>query len=658
MPTPSLNQLPKFTPPAAPPALSPPAKSEPAPPSPIESSFVTSEVPAAPSRSLEQFGYNLFEQPSSTFAPVTDVPVGPDYVLGPGDTLIINVWGLIEQSMEETLDREGKIFLPKVGPVSLWGLTIQEAKALIQQQLSRYFSKFQLSISMGSLRTIKVFVLGEAVQPGAYEMSALSTVSNALFAAGGPTKIGTLRRIRHLRNNQLIGEVDFYDLLLRGDKSHDVRVESGDVIFIPTIGPTVGITGNVKRPAIYEMIFSEGLGDLIRMAGGIMPTAYLERVQIERVKNHQEKVLIDLDLSQTSGPTFPETPLQDGDLVKVFAIHGRIKDVVSLVGSVRHPGDYEYKDGMRVIALLPDPELLPESYLDRAEVIRLRTDFTNEVIPFSIRKLKAGEADQDIPLKAGDRVVVSTEKRKAGSVTLSGEVLRAGTYTLTPGERLSSVIRRAGGYTSNAYLPGALFIRKTVREREETELNTFMKLQEERLLAESSAIAAGGGGAGAVSEQQALAERRDLLKVIASKVSLGRVVVHLDQPDKLEGTTSDTILEDGDSLHIPSPPSSVVVLGSVRNSTGILYREGADVSYYINQAGGPTEQANPKAIYVIKADGSALPDISMRTPLDRGDAVIVPISTEAKYRALPLWRDVATILGQFAITIAAIHVIF
>jgi|SRR5579863_55583 len=632
--------------------------------SPIERSFSTPVSPAgqvaselALPRSLKQFGYNLFYSPATTFAPVLDVPVGPDYVLGPGDTLVVNVWGFLEQSLQVTLDREGKIFLPKVGPVSLWGLSLQEAKLLIEQQLSRSFSKFQVSISMGALRTIKVFVLGEAVQPGAYELSALSTLSNALFVAGGPSKIGTMRHIQHFRNNKNIGELDLYDLIIRGDKTKDARVESGDVVLIPPIGPVVGITGNVKRPGIYELSGPESLNVLIQMAGGTTPLAYLERVQVERVKNHQERVLLDFDLIHPPPASdLSQATLQDGDLVKILAIHGRLMDAVYLEGVVRHPGEYAFAEGMRISQLVTDQELLPESYLDRAELVRIKPDLTTEVLSFSIRKIQQGQTDQDLQLSPGDRVVVSSEFRKSGTVTLSGEVLRPGNYTLSPGERLSSVLRRAGGYTKNAYLPAALFFRKSVMEKEDKELSVFAKSQEERLISESVALSAGGVAAADAAAE--LGQRRELLKVIASKVTLGRIVVHLDQPDRMEGTQNDIILEDGDTLGVPPPPSAVVVLGSVRNSTGILYQEGATVEYYLNRAGGPTEDANSKGIYVIKADGSALTDLSLRAHLDRGDTVVVPVSTEAKYRPLPLWRDVATIIGQFAITIAAMKVVF
>jgi protein involved in polysaccharide export with SLBB domain len=646
--SPSLGPLPQYGRPSM------MAPERPAGPSSIETSFAKTETPHIPTRSLTQYGYNLFSLPAGTFAPLVNAPVGPDYVLGPGDTLIINIWGMVEYNLQLTIDREGKVYLPKAGPVSLWGLTLADAKELIHQQISHVITQFHLSVSMGMLRTIRVFVLGETAFPGAYEISSVSTISNALFMAGGPTKVGTLRHIQHFRKNQKLGEIDLYDFLLKGDKSHDARIESGDVIFIPPIGQAVGITGNVKRPAIYELANSETVSDLISLAGGITPLAYLEKIQIERIKEHREKILMDLNFREA----FPQ-PLQDGDLVKVFAIHGRIKDTVSLEGFVQHPGEYAYKPGIRISDLLTDEELLPESYLNRAEVVRLRPDFTNEILPFSIEKIKTDDPNQNLSLLPGDRIVISSEIRKRPSVTLAGEVVRPGSYAIASGEKLSSVIRRAGGFSQSAYLQGAVFTRKKVAEREEIELTSFVKVQETHLLAESSALAAGGiSQQDAVAEQASLNQRRELLKLLSSKVTLGRVVVHLDQPEKLEGSPDNLSLEDGDTLSVPSTPTSVVVLGSVRNATGILYKEGTNVDYYLRHAGGASEEANPKGLYLIKADGSAEGDISMRTPMDRGDTLVVPISTDPKYRPISFWRDFATILGQFGLTLAAIKVIF
>jgi len=218
----------------------------------IESVF-SEELPQAISKDLEQFGYNLFRAAVSTFAPVTDVPVGPDYVIGPGDRFDVTLWGRIEGSYAAEVDRNGEITLPKVGTLKVWGLTFSELKDYLLSEFSKHYKGFYMNVVMGELRTIRVYVVGEVVTPGSYTLSSLSSVYNALFAAGGPSKRGTLRNIQLIRNGKILRSIDLYDFLLRGDKSQDERVQSGDTIFVPIIGPVVGIAGNVMRPAIYEI---------------------------------------------------------------------------------------------------------------------------------------------------------------------------------------------------------------------------------------------------------------------------------------------------------------------------------------------------------------------------------------------------------------------
>src|SRR3989454_11538795 len=201
---------------------------------------------------LRQYGYSMFAANVSTFAPVDDIPVGPDYVLGPGDDLSINVWGAVDSTLIRTVDRNGRIVLPKVGDLRIWGLTFSQADRLIRDELARYFRGFQASVTMGRLRTVSVHVVGEVCQPGVYTLSSLSTVTNALYSAGGPTKLGSLREVRLLRSNVQVARIDLYDFLQRGDRTRDYRLESGDTIFVPTVGDVVAVAGEVKRPAIFQ----------------------------------------------------------------------------------------------------------------------------------------------------------------------------------------------------------------------------------------------------------------------------------------------------------------------------------------------------------------------------------------------------------------------
>src|SRR5207247_6027531 len=244
---------------------------------------------------LRQYGYAMFASNVSTFAPVDDIPVGPDYVLGPGEDVTINVWGAVDSTLVRTVDRNGRIVLPEAGGLRIWGLTFGQADRLIRDELARYFRGFQASVMMGRLRTVSVYVVGDVCQPGVYTLSSLSTVTNALFSAGGPTKLGSLRELRLIRGGHQVAKLDFYDFLQRGDRARDYRLESGDTIFVPPLGDVVAVAGEVKRPAIYEIRSDTRLADVGSLAGGVTPTSYLKRVQVVRALPSSERMPVDGD---------------------------------------------------------------------------------------------------------------------------------------------------------------------------------------------------------------------------------------------------------------------------------------------------------------------------------------------------------------------------
>jgi polysaccharide export outer membrane protein len=616
---------------------------------------------------LRQFGYDLFRTVPSTFAPVSDVPVGGDYVLGPGDTLQVYLWGMVDNVLTLPVNQRGEIFLPKVGAFPVRGMPLGEVRRLIQEQLSRQFSGFRMSLSLSELRSLQIYVVGEVARPGVYTVSSLSTLTNTLFAAGGPTKLGSLRNIQLIRNNRTVTTFDLYDFLLRGERTHDLRVESGDTIFVPPIGPVVAITGNIKRPAIYELKGATRVHDLLeRMAGGITPTGYLQRVQVERVKAHEEKVVLDFNLAAFYRDRDPKANflLEEGDLIRIFPIDPKVYNAITLEGFVRRPGEYEFKAGMRLSEFVRPVEVLPEAYLDRVEVIRTKPDFTREVVAANLRKLWQGDQSQDITLNAKDRIVVTSETRPAGAVSLRGEVKRPGIYPIVQGERLSSVLKRAGGFTTDAYLKGALFIREQLRRQQQEELDRFINAQEEALLQEAARSAAGslelasGGREEAAVQQQTIQQRRQLLEVLKTKVVLGRMVVKLDELDRFEGSPSDITLEEGDTLTIPKQPSSVLVIGSVRNPTAVVYESGRDVEYYLNRAGGLNKDADKGELHIVKADGSAMAGFLKLRKIEPGDIIVVPPKVEPKVRTLPVVKDLATILGQFALTAGVLGALF
>jgi len=609
---------------------------------------------------LRQYGYSMFAATVSTFAPVDDIPVGPDYVLGPGDDLTINVWGAVDSTLVRTVDRNGRIVLPKVGDLRIWGLTFSQADRLIRDELARFFRGFQTSVTMGRLRTVSVHVVGEVCQPGVYTLSSLSTVTNALFSAGGPTKLGSLREVRLLRSNVQVARVDLYDFLQRGDRTRDYRLESGDTIFVPTVGDVVAVAGEVKRPAIYEVQTGTRLADVVTLAGGVTPTSYLKRVQIVRALPNAERATLDVDLTghYLKGDEASNPLINAGDLVLIHPADPRVYNIVKVDGAVRYPGAYELKPMMRIGQLLPADRLLPEAYTERVEVARRRPDLTMEVLSVDLKKAWSGDPSNDLLLKPLDEVTVRTELKSARTMILGGQVVRPGVYTIAEGEKLSSVLERAGGFTDRAFLKGAAFTRASLRRIEQEQLDAFLKTQEQRMLSSASTVIVGAEKEEVAAQQQALQARREALRLLASKVVVGRMVVHLDRPDRLKGSENDVVVVDGDTLNVPEPPDSVLVIGAVRNSTSVQHKEGAGVDYYINRVGGYSKEADKKEAHIVKADGSAISSFTNIRTVEPGDTVIVPPKEEEKIRTLPTVRDIAQTIGAALLGIAALAVLF
>src|SRR5438445_4353003 len=268
----------------------------------IEEGFSRFSVLQGITYRLKQFGYNFFDFPVSTFAPVMDVPVGRAYVIGPDDTLSISIWNVPDVKFNKTyivpVGRDGTIFVPNVGTIPLAGQTFSEANRLIMARLGNLLKRFEAHVSMARLRTIKVYVVGEVVRPGAYELSSLAAASNAIYAACGPSNSGSLRQIRVVREAKVVAELDFYDFLLKGDRSKDVRLHSGDAILIPPIAKVAAIGGPVRRPAIYELTGKTTLAELIELAGGLAPTADRRSCHIFRIQAGQNRVILDVDLEK------------------------------------------------------------------------------------------------------------------------------------------------------------------------------------------------------------------------------------------------------------------------------------------------------------------------------------------------------------------------
>lgn len=639
------------------------------PPSPLEElsefeQYVSKKRPLEISTDIKQFGYDLFRQPPSTFAPVERVPVGPEYVIGPGDEIRITVWGKIDGQWSVVVDRDGKISIPKIGVLGVSGLTFQELKELLYKEFSKYYTGFEMNISMGQLRTIRVYVVGNARRPGAYTVSSLSTLVNALFEAGGPSKTGTMRDIQVKRNGKTIVHFDMYDLLLKGDKTKDIRLMPEDVVFIPQVGPLVGIAGSVKRPAIYELKEETTLFQLVEMSGGLSDIAFLKRVQIERVYNGTEVKVFEGYIDDLR-----DFRLQAGDVIKIFPVH-EDKRYVRISGAVQRPGEYGFKEGLRVKDLLELAGGLKYfAYPEEAEVTRIHIKEKGpetERIIINLNKALEGDTNHNILLKENDYLFVRTipEWELYRTVTITGEVRFPGTYTIKKGERLSSLIERAGGFTERAYLRGAIFTRQSVQKLQQRQIEEMVdRLERELLSVSSAAIATASSGEEATLFQRETEQKRQFIQRLRQVKAMGRMVVTLDMPERLKNTIYDIELEDGDSLHIPERPNVITVLGSVYNQTAFIYDPDKDPFDYIDLAGGYTEGADRSNVYILKTDGSAVKPskglfgLFSFTKLDPGDTIIVPEKLE-RIAWMRNIKDITQILYQIAVTAGVIIVAF
>ncbi len=311
------------------------------------------------------FGASLFDRPPSTFAPLDNTPVPADYVIGPGDTLQITTTGLYASNLTLAVDRNGSINYPGIGLISVTGVHFAQLRDYLTQQVGRIFRNFELSVSLGTLRTIQVYVLGQARRPGLYTVSSLTTLLNAVFASGGPLNSGSLRNLQLRRGDRVVSDLDLYDLLLRGDKTKDVRLEPGDIIYIPPTGPQVALLGSVTTSAIYELRGDTTLNQLIALSNGLATNADSTDIRIERVSEHRERSLTEVDLGTGGGVS-----LRDGDIITVREISNRFKDAVTLRGNVTNPGRYPWKAGMRLLDLVPTrDDLVTREYYRRRNLV-------------------------------------------------------------------------------------------------------------------------------------------------------------------------------------------------------------------------------------------------------------------------------------------------
>jgi protein involved in polysaccharide export with SLBB domain len=783
---------------------------------------------SARDKAPERFGINILTAGARDSGAVPmDLPVGPDYVVGPGDGLAIDLWGGVSQRLQRTVDREGRISLPEYGPILVSGKTLGEVQLTVQQLLRTQLRDISTDVSLSRLRTVRVYVVGEVGEPGAYDISSLSSPLNALVAAGGLTEHGSLRLIKHYRGKQLLEVVDAYDLLLRGVRLDEVKLENGDSLLVPPVGPQITIEGMVRRPAIYELRESTSLEEALELAGGVLPAAALKHVEVERLVAHENRTMLSLDLSEKPDSDEAQAQLrtfhvQDGDRIHIFPIAPYNDQAIYLQGHVLRPGRYSFRKGMTVrdlitsySDLLPEPAgnyaeiirlnppdnrptvesfdlsaalsnagnapilepldtvrifskydfepapdvridgevripgqyvtsgqahfrdaiflaggLTADAAMDSAQVYRSGKDGISTILSVNLSDALAGKSTDNLVLQPHDRIVVHRNTTKAeppavyvkgdianpgrypltanmrvedlvhaagglkpsadsqsavlthreekqtgeteveslnvnlsavmaghadenkplvngdvltirekpdwtdmgATVTLRGEVEHPGTYGIGPGETLSAVLEKAGGFTPQAYPYGIVLTRREVREIE-------MKSQEElvaRVKAEETQLKALPENDADQKNLKltAIAQTDTALTQLETYLPVGRVVIPgaLDEKS-FDRTSGETPLRNGDVILVPKKPNYVVVQGQVFNGTAVGYVQGRSANWYLGQAGGFTELADKKAVFVIRADGSVLAAKNNHPmwagdPMDAvlmpGDVIVVP----------------------------------
>jgi protein involved in polysaccharide export with SLBB domain len=618
---------------------------------------------------LPIYGAALFERVPSTYAPVDRVPVGDDYVIGPGDELDIRVWGQINFERRLVVDRTGTIFIPQVGQISVSGLHFSALPGTLKASVGRVFRNFEVSVNMGQLRSIQIFVMGHARRPGTYTVSSLSTLVNALFISGGPSSKGSMRHIELKRGGQIVTHFDMYDLLLRGDKTNDAILKPGDVVFIPPAGARVAVAGSVESAAIYEIQAHCTLREVLSDAGGLSSVAAGQHAVLERIDDRVALVSENVPLR---GPGL-ETTVQDGDIVSVLNLVPRFIKTVALKGNVADPVRLPWHEGMRVSDLIPEKRALltrgywtehnrlnagsadfieevvnrgrdvtfasafaddrgskarkfnqkndfqppaPEINWSYAAIERLdEQNLTTRLIPFNLGKavLERDEAS-DLPLQPGDVVNIfsladftTPLAEQSRIVRLEGEVKMAGIYSVQPGETLRQLVQRAGGLTDRAYLYAATFTRESAKRAQQKQMNDYID-ETERQLDQNFATL---GGRTISADQQAtfqagLRHQREMFEQLRTKEATGRVVLDLKPGSRGAEALPELPLENGDRLIVPGTPATVSVMGTVYNQSTFLYMQDSSVRDYLKRSGGPTKYADVSQMFLIRANGAVV----------------------------------------------------
>ncbi len=678
---------------------------------------------------IRVYGQGLFRDRNLTFEPNENLATPQDYRLGPGDEVVIDIWGNNEDHIRLSISPEGRIMVSQIGPIYLNGLTIREANNLVKDMFASKYadvagSGSDISLTLGQVRTIQVDIMGEVATPGTYRISPFSTLFHALYRAGGTTDAGSLRSIEVIRNGRKVSSSDLYDYIFKGKKSTDVRLQEGDVIIVPSYERIVTIDGEIKRPMAYEIKRGETLADLLEYAGGFTANAFTERVNVDRVSNgtHNMAIVDEVD--------FNTTRLDDGDVVTVGGALKRYDNRVEVRGSVFRPGYYALGTEVGTLSELIKRAdgLTEDAFMNRAQLFREKDDLTTELVSVDLAAILAGTAN-DIELKKNDVLVIASVKEiePKADVTIDGEINVPGSYPYADHLTVEDLVLMAGGFA-----PGASEVRINVSRRvidpEATTLgemiaevytlnaknglvvdgNQGFELEPfdivdvrrspgyepqrrvhiygevpfygaytlERRAERMSDLVKRAGGVGAnayikgahltrqLSEDEKAA-RDEALKlamqssgsdsISIAKVTMGdtyKVGINLEAALANPGGPEDVVLKVGDHLFIPEMVSTVKISGDVLFPNTVAYTPNKKLKHYITQAGGYGSQANKGKAFVVYMNGTVAR--GKNAPIEPGCQIIVPSKQQGHKISLAEWLAIGTSAASLGTTAAAI----
>lgn len=669
---------------------------------------------------LPMFGMDFFANAPSTFAPVTSAPVPSEYPLGPGDELLIRGWGTVDIDFRASIDRNGSISIPTIGSIALVGVKAGDAEKVVRSAIAKLYKGVTVSVNLGQLRSITVYVVGQAKHPGTYIVSSLSTLVTALFASGGPGTNGSLRNVQVKRGGKVVADLDLYAFIAKGDKSSDIKLLDGDTIYIPAAVGYVALTGKVNTPAIYELKQNdEPVGELLDVAGGVAVNADLKRVFLERIDANRKhpRTVEQLALNNNG----MQRGLKNGDVVNVTSVTPDFANAVMLRGNVDQPVRAPFKSGMHVSDLIPSRDYLitrasikrqnmTVSYNDDEEkgvdenlgesaatiaanigslidpinwdyavIERVnRADLSVNLIPFNLGNVFANPNGLDnVELQAGDTVTIFSQNdvevpldKRRVFVRIEGEVRVPGVYQMSAGDTLQSLMAKAGGPTSNAYLFGTAFYRDKVRKEQEANLQRAIDRLETQLRSEQSRGIANIAALTSTDAQLAEAQKNAQLQAGQHSVNrlrhlkpTGRIAFGLDPSERSFAHLPQVRLENGDRLIVPPKPAFVHVFGSVNTEASPLWRPNTRVKDYLNLA-GVNADADLEHVFVMRVDGTVVTETGHWSfggiggvEVMPGDSIVVP----EKFDKESAWtkftkgtREWAQIFANFGLGAAAI----